>query len=356
MAFLNLYRDKLRGNFEFLKREFEANEVSWGVVSKILCGNRMYIKELIDMGADEIHDSRISNLAKVKEINPNVQTVYIKPPSKRNLADMVRYADVSLNSELNTIRWISEEAVNQDKKHKIIIMVETGDLREGVMGDHLIDFYAKVFELPNLEIIGLGTNLNCLNGVMPSADKLIQLSLYKQIIELKFNKKIPWVSAGTSVTIPLMLHKQLPKGVNHFRIGETLYFGVDLFEEKTIDGMNPDVFELFAEIIEMQEKPLLPSGMLATNPQGEIADIDESLYGKSSFRAILDLGLLDVDPKYLIADDGEFEILGASSDMLIINLGENPEGYKVGDLVKFRLKYMGALAILNSSYIEKRVV
>ncbi|SEJ67601.1 Predicted amino acid racemase [Cyclobacterium xiamenense] len=356
MAFLNLYRDKLRGNFEFLKKEFEANEVSWGVVSKILCGNRMYIKELIDMGADEIHDSRISNLAKVKEINPNVQTVYIKPPSKRNLADMVRYADVSLNSELNTIRWISEEAVNQDKKHKIIIMVETGDLREGVMGDHLIDFYAKVFELPNLEIIGLGTNLNCLNGVMPSADKLIQLSLYKQIIELKFNKKIPWVSAGTSVTIPLMLHKQLPKGVNHFRIGETLYFGVDLFEEKTIDGMNPDVFELFAEIIEMQEKPLLPSGMLATNPQGEIADIDESLYGKSSFRAILDLGLLDVDPKYLIADDGEFEILGASSDMLIINLGENPEGYKVGDLVKFRLKYMGALAILNSSYIEKRVV
>ncbi|WP_162342035.1 alanine racemase [Cyclobacterium salsum] len=356
MAFLNLYRNKLKENFDFLKKEFDTNEVSWGVVSKVLCGNRKYIKELIDMGADEIHDSRISNLAKVKEINPEVQTVYIKPPSKRNLADMVKYADVSLNSELNTIRWISEEAVKQNKKHKIIIMVETGDLREGVMGDHLIDFYAKVFELPNLEIIGLGTNLNCLNGVMPSADKLIQLSLYKQIIELKFNKKIPWVSAGTSVTIPLMLHKQLPKGVNHFRVGETLYFGVDLFEEKTIEGMNPDVFELFAEIIEMQEKPLLPSGNLANNPQGETVDIDESLYGKSSFRAILDLGLLDVDPKYMIADDGEFEILGASSDMLIINLGENPEKYKVGDLIKFRLKYMGALAILNSSYIEKRVV
>lgn len=356
MAFLNLYRDKLRENFEFLKKEFEENDVSWGVVSKILCGNRKYIKELIDMGADEIHDSRISNLAKVKEINPDVQTVYIKPPSKRNISDMVRYADVSLNSELNTIRWISEEAVKQDKKHKIIIMVETGDLREGVMGDHLIDFYAKVFDLPNLEVIGLGTNLNCLNGVMPSADKLIQLSLYKQIIELKFNKKIPWVSAGTSVTIPLMLHQQLPKGVNHFRVGETLYFGADLFEEKTIEGMNPNVFELFTEIIEMQEKPLLPTGSLATNPQGEMAEIDESLYGKSSYRAILDLGLLDVDPKYLIAGDGDFEILGASSDMLIINLGENPKKYKVGDLIKFHLKYMGALAILNSSYIEKRVV
>ncbi len=356
MAFLNLYRDKLRDNFEFLQTKFKENDVAWGVVSKILCGNRKYIKELIDMGVDEIHDSRISNLAKVKEINPKVQTVYIKPPSKRNLADMVQFADVSLNSELNTIKWISKEAVKQNKHHKIIIMVETGDLREGVMGDHLIDFYAKVFDLPNLEIIGLGTNLNCLNGVMPSADKLIQLSLYKQIIELKFNKEIPWVSAGTSVTIPLMLHKQLPKGVNHFRIGETLYFGVDLVEEKNIEGMHENVFELFTEIIEMQEKPMLPTGTLATNPQGEVMDIDESLYGKSSFRAILDLGLLDVDPKYLIAADGEFEILGASSDMLIINLRENPKKYKVGDLIKFRLKYMGALAILNSSYIEKRVV
>lgn len=356
MAFLNLYREKLFDNYQFLKNQFEENGVEWGVVSKILCGNRTYLKELIKLGVVEIHDSRISNLAKIKEINPEIQTVYIKPPSKRNLADMVKYADVSLNSELDTIRWISEEAVQQQKLHKIIIMVETGDLREGVMGDHLLDFYSQIFELPGLEVIGLGTNLNCLNGVMPSADKLIQLSLYKQIIELKFSKKIPWVSAGTSVTIPLMLHKQLPKGINHFRVGETLYFGIDLFEDKLIEGMHGDVFELFAEIIEMQEKPLLPTGTLASNPQGKIAKLDEKLYGKTSYRAILDIGLLDMDPKYLIPEDDEFEILGGSSDMLILNLGENPKNYNVGDLISFRLKYMGALAVLNSSYIEKRVV
>jgi ornithine racemase len=355
MAYLTLNRDKLKDNFNFLKKLFEENKVSWGVVSKLLCGNRLFLKELIDLGVEEIHDSRISNLAKIKEINPDIQTVYIKPVSKRNISKMVRYADVSLNSELTSIQWISEEAVKQNKIHKIIIMVETGDLREGVMGDHLVDFYASIFELPNIEVIGLGTNLNCLNGVMPSTDKLIQLSLYKQIIELKFNKKIPWVSAGTSVTIPLMLHKQLPKGINHFRVGETLYFGVDLFEEKVIEGMHGDVFELYAEIIEMQQKPLLPTGTLAANPQGEIAEIDESLYGLSSYRAILDIGLLDVEPKYLIPEDGEFEILGASSDMIILNLGQNPKKYKVGDVIKFNLKYMGALGILNSSYVDKVV-
>src|SRR5690606_23212459 len=159
MAFLNLYKDKLKDNYEFLKKEFSKNGISWGVVSKILCGNELYIRELIALGVDEIHDSRISNLAKVKEINPEVQTVYIKPPSKRNIPKMVEFADVSLNSESNTIKWISWEASKQGKKHKIIIMVETGDLREGVMGDHLLDFYSMVFELPNIEVIGLGTNL-----------------------------------------------------------------------------------------------------------------------------------------------------------------------------------------------------
>lgn len=355
MAYLTLNRDKFKDNFNFLKEMFEENDVSWGVVSKLLCGNRLFLKELIDLGVEEIHDSRISNLAKIKDINPDIQTVYIKPVSKRNVSKMVKYADVSLNSELTTIKWISEESVKQNKIHKIIIMVETGDLREGVMGDHLIDFYEGIFELPNIEVIGLGTNLNCLNGVMPSSDKLIQLSLYKQIIELKFNKKIPWVSAGTSVTIPLMLHKQLPKGINHFRVGETLYFGVDLFEEKLIEGMHGDVFQLYAEIIEIQQKPMLPTGVLAANPQGEIAEIDESLYGLSSYRAILDIGLLDVDPKYLIPKDGEFEILGASSDMIVLNLGQNPKKYKVGDVITFNLKYMGALGILNSSYVDKVV-
>ncbi|WP_297335371.1 alanine/ornithine racemase family PLP-dependent enzyme [Algoriphagus sp.] len=356
MAYLTLNRTKLKDNFEFLKATFNESKVAWGVVSKLLCGNRLFLQELINLGVDEIHDSRISNLAMIKKLNPEVQTVYIKPVSKRNVGKMVEFADVSLNSELETIHWISEEAVRQDKKHKIIIMVETGDLREGVMGEQLLDFYSEVFNLPNIEIIGLGTNLNCLNGVMPSTDKLIQLSLYKQIIELKFTKEIPWVSAGTSVTIPLMLTQQLPKGINHFRVGETLFFGVDLFEEKLIEGMHGDVFELHAEIIEMQEKPLLPVGTLAANPQGEVLEIDESLYGQTSYRAIVDIGLLDVDPKYLIPSDQDIEILGASSDMLIINLGKNPNAYKVGDIMSFQLKYMGALSILNSNYVDKKLI
>lgn len=356
MAVLTLNKEKLRINFTLLKQLFESKNVSWGVVSKLLCGNKLFLQELINLGITEVHDSRISNLAMVKRLNRDVQTVYIKPVSKKNVGKMVEFANVSLNSELETIRMISREAVEQGKIHKIIIMVETGDLREGVMGDRLVDFYEEVFQLPNIEVIGLGTNLNCLNGVMPSSDKLIQLSLYKQIIELKFGKTIPWLSAGTSVTIPLMLSNQLPMGINHFRVGETLYFGVNLVKKELIEGMYGDVLELQAEIIELQEKPLMPTGVLGSNPRGEVAEIDESLYGKTSFRAILDVGLLDVDPKYLNPKDADVEILGASSDMLIVNLGTNQKSLQVGETLSFKLNYMGALALLNSNYIEKVLV
>src|SRR5690606_13508596 len=288
-----------------------SHNLEWGVVSKLLCGNKIYLKELIDLGIREIHDSRISNLKTIKKLCPEVQTVYIKPPAKRSIRSIIEYADVSLNTEYYTLKLLSDEAVRQNKLHKVIIMVETGDLREGVMGDRLVDFYSSVFELPNLEVVGLGTNLNCLHGVMPSKDKLIQLSLYKQIIELKFDKKIPYISGGTTVTIPLLKKKLLPHEINHFRVGEALYFGADLFTGKTLAGMYPNVFDLCAQIIEIAEKPMLPSGELKENPSGEMFKIDEKMYGKHSYRAIIDIGLLDVNPDFLTPLDENIKIIGA---------------------------------------------
>ncbi len=356
MAFIELYRDRLKHNFDFLQDLFREREIEWGVVTKLLCGHKAYIQEVINLGIREIHDSRISNLKVVKSIDPDVQTVYIKPPAKRSIAKVIRYADVSFNTEYATIKMLSDEAAKQKKMHKIIIMIEMGDLREGVVGENVLDFYGKVFELPNIQIVGLGTNLNCLHGVMPSQDKLIQLSLYKQLLEARFNRRIPWVSGGTSVTIPLLLKNLRPTGVNHFRVGEILYFGLNLFTMKTVEGMNDDVFKLHAEIIELYEKPKVPVGELAENPSGEIAHINEDDYGKKSFRAIIDIGLLDIAPEYLIPDDSQLEVTGASSDMLVVELGETNRNYKVGDLITFKLRYMGALRILNSAYIEKKII
>jgi predicted amino acid racemase len=100
---------------------------------------------------------------------------------------------------------------------------------------------------------------------------------------------------------------------------------------------------------------MLPSGDMGTNLEGHSYEFDDNSAGKTSFRAILDLGLLDVESVHLKPVDQKIEFLGSSSDMLVIDLGKNEQNYKTGDLIEFNLDYMGILRIMNSRYVEKRL-
>lgn len=355
MAFVTLDADKLADNYNYLDNLFKKHGVKWSVVTKLLCGNKAYLDVLLKLGVKEACDSRVTNLKRIKSINPEVETAYIKPPPKRSIRKIVEYADVSFNTEFETIKLLSEAAVEQNKLHKVIIMIELGELREGVMREDFMDFYAKIFELPNIEVIGIGTNLTCMYGVLPNHDKLIQLSLYKELIEAKFNKKIPYVSGGSSVTIPLIFQGLLPEGVNHFRVGETLYLGTDVYNNKPFDQMHNDVFKLYAEIIELTEKPSIPMGELGHNLTGEVKEFEGEHSGQSSYRAIIDLGLLDIESEHLRPTDKNIQLVGESSDMIVVDLGDNPNNYKVGDLLEFGMTYMGTLRVMNSEYVEKKV-
>ncbi|HYX06060.1 MAG TPA: hypothetical protein VE912_04935, partial [Bacteroidales bacterium] len=115
MAYIELHREKLKHNFNFLDKLFKDNGIRWGIVSKLLCGNKEYLKEVIDLGIGQMLDSRVSNLKAIKSIDPNVETIYIKPPAKRSIPGIVKYADISFNTEFSTIKLLSEEAKKQKK-------------------------------------------------------------------------------------------------------------------------------------------------------------------------------------------------------------------------------------------------
>ncbi len=356
MAFITLNSKNLQKNFEYLDHLFKRNNMEWSIVTKLLCGHKEYLKELLKYDIRQVCDSRVSNLKMIKSIRPDIETIYIKPPAKRSIKGVVQYADISTNSQRSTIKLLSEEAQRQGKIHKIIVMIELGELREGVMRDDFIGFYEKIFNLKNIEVIGIGANLSCLYGILPNHDKLIQLSLYKQLIEAKFDKRIQYVSGGSSVTIPLIFQQLLPKGINHFRVGETLFMGTDVYNDSVIDDMKNDVFRLYAEIIELHEKPVIPMGESGTNLEGKTFEFDENLIGKKSYRAIVDLGLLDVEESHIELVDKSINIAGISSDMIVLDLGDNENNYSAGDLIEFKPDYMGVLKILNSRYVEKRII
>ncbi len=355
MAFLTLHKGKLKHNFDRLNARFTARGIEWAVVTKVLCGTRNYLELLLNMHPTQICDSRVSNLRTVKKLNPDVETIYIKPPAKRAIKGVVEVADISMNSSFETIRMLNDEARRQGKIHKVIIMIEMGELREGVMRDDLMDFYASVFELEHIDVIGIGTNLTCLYGVLPNHDKLIQLSLYEQLIEARFQRPIRYVSGGTSVTIPLLDQGLLPDGVNHFRVGESLFLGTNPYDNQPLEGLYTDLFILYAEIIELIEKPAAPDGDMGTNVEGQSFRFSLADRTRTTYRALLDIGLLDVEPSHLQPVDENIEVAGASSDIVVIDLGETALGYSVGQLVAFKLDYMGLLRVLNSFYVAKKI-
>ncbi|WP_010253740.1 alanine racemase [Myroides injenensis] len=353
MAFITLDTKKLKHNFDGLTTLFEDHNIDWAVVGKLLCGNETFLKEVLALKPKQICDSRVSNLKSIKAIDPTIETIYIKPAPNGSIDEIVTYADISFNTELETIKLLSEEAVKQNKIHKVIIMVELGELREGVLRDDLIDFYEQVFNLPNIEIIGLGTNLTCMYGVLPNNDKLIQLTLYKELLELKFNKKIPFISGGASVTIPLIITNSIPTAINHFRIGETLFMGTNAYDGSVYENFEQNIFKLHAEIIELHEKPMMPEGEFGHNMTGEKVSFNPQWEDSTNYRAIIDLGLLDIDKEHITAIWKDIEFVGASSDMMVIDLGDNNRDLKVGDTIPFHMDYMGILRIMNSDYVDK---
>lgn len=354
MAYITFDIEKLRHNYNYLDALFAEHNISWGVVAKMFCGNEAYLRSVLDLGIKQVCDSRIGNLKIIKLIAPNVKTVFIKPAAKRNAQKVVEYADISFNTSLDTIQALSDAAVRLGKEHKIVIMVESGELREGVVQHDLLNFYEQVAAMPSIKIIGLGTNLTCMNGVLPSYDKLRRLEYHAEQIKNKFGHQLELLSGGASVTIPLIYDNELPEGINHFRIGETLFFGTDVYHNSTIPDMKQDLFKLYGEIIEIDVKPNVPTGKMGHNVTGTVMK-ETNERQRYSTRAIVDIGLLDIESRHIQPVNDSITIAGASSDMTVLDLGDNEMGYSVGDKIAFTMDYMGVLRIMNSKYIEKRI-
>lgn len=356
MAYMTLNRKYLKHNYDYLDKLFKSHNIQWSVVTKLLCGNLLFLQEIVNLGMKQFCDSRMTNIKVVKKINPSIEAVYIKPPASSVIKDIVQYVDISFNTEYATLKKLSEEAMSLGKIHNVIIMIELGELREGVLRNELLNLYEKALKLPYIRIVGLGTNFTCLSGVLPNQDKLNQLVLYRELIMAKYKKELPYASGGSSVTVSLLLDGLLPREINHFRVGETLFFGTDVYHGCFLPGMKYDVFHLHTEIIELEKKPVIPEGNLGSNLEGRTPEYNAEDKGKTSIRAILDIGLLDVECSHIFPKDSSITCTGASSDMLVVDLGNNAANYKVGDSITFQMDYMGAFRLMNSKYVGKRVI
>ena len=361
MATLKVYSDRIIQNIKKINSYLGSQNIEWSLVTKMINGNKTILEKILrDDAIKEVHsiaDSRLSNLKVIKKIDPSLVTMYIKPPAPSLAKSIVEYADISMNSTLETIEVLSEEAGKKGKVHRVIVMIEMGELREGVLRDNVLQFYDKVFNLPHIDIIGIGTNLGCMYGIEPTYDKLIQLSLYEQLIEAKFGHNLKLVSGGSSITLPYTLEQKLPTGANHFRIGEAAYLGVSPLDNKKFKNLSTNAFEFQAEILEIEKKSYQPDGVIGEGNVGHISEkAEEADPYSESYRAIVDFGVLDVDVNNLIGKNKSISYFGTTSDMTVFDLGNSKSKIKVGHQLKFTPNYMAAARLLNSKYVEIEVV
>ena len=357
MASLTIHTDRILGNIEKLQDFLDEHDICWTLVTKVLSGNREVLERIVQhpsiKNLHSIGDSRISNLRVIKELNPAIRTMYIKPPAVRHAKHIVRVADVSLNSSLETIKALNTEAKALGRTHQIIVMIEMGELREGIVRGNVLDFYDKIFHLNHIEVIGLGTNLGCMYGIEPTFDKLIQLSLYKALIEAKFDNKLDLVSGGSSITLPLLSKAKVPGGINHFRVGDTAFFGKSLHTGKQFRDLSTKAFDFCAEIVEMERKEGVPDGAISNAAIGLTKDFSADDEGTFSYRGIADFGQLDVNPANLAPKNDDITFAGSTSDMTVYDLGNSNGRYRVGGQLHFTPNYTAVARLMHSRYIEK---
>lgn len=363
MATLKVDTGIILDNIRKLNSFLDEYNIRWSIIMKVLGGNQQVLECILNSeelrNIHSIGDSHLTGLKKIKQIKPDAVTIYIKPPAIDQIKNVISYADISLNTSIRTIEALNKEAKRQNKIHKIIVMIELGELREGVVREQILDFYKKVFRLSNIEVIGIGTNLGCMYGVEPTFDKLIQLCLYKRIIELTFRRKIDLVSGGSSITLPIVGKGKRPQEVNHFRIGEAVFFGTSPFTNKRFRNLSAQGFEFRANIIELAEKDTSPDGNIGEGNIGTVAQINNNKRTKA-YRAILDFGILDVDVDDIFPKDKGIHFAGTTSDMTVYDLGENKrkdgkQKYRIGDQILFHPNYMAVARLMNTPFIEKKI-
>jgi len=340
-------KEKFRHNLKYLLNTCHEKGLSMMAVSKVFCADSELMKIMIEENVDYIADSRIENLIGIASTIPKV---LLRLPSIGDAEKIVKHADISLNSEIATIKMLNKYANELNRVHGVILMIDLGDLREGIFDEiEVIEVIEKILKLNNIKLVGIGTNLTCYGGIIPSTDILQKLVYYKNLIETEFDIELEIVSGGNSSNMELLLKDEIPLGINNIRLGEAVVLGRETAYGNYLDNTFSDVFILEAEIIELKEKPSFPIGIIGMDAFGKTPEfVDKG----NMLRAILAIGKQDVDHKELLPYD-MVHLIGSSSDHIIVDVGEARMIYEIGDTMKFRLTYASILSLMTSKYVIK---
>jgi len=341
--------EKLRQNVKLVYGCCSEAGIDVVGITKVSNGSVEIAQAMIDGGIKIIGDSRIKNFKNYQGMS--ARKMLIRSPMMSEIHDVVKYTDISLNSELKVIEAIDEEAERNNKIHEIIIMVESGDLREGIYDrNELFNTIKETSQCKHIKIMGIGANFNCFGSIKPTSKNLNELVKLKKKIKELLNVEIEVISGGNTGSVALIQSGKIPRGINQVRIGTTFLVGFVENSLPRFPNAHTDAFRLKAEIIELKIKPSQPYGESGVDAfRNTPVFVDKGLRK----RAICAIGRQDCDPNFMYPVNEDIEIIGSSSDHIILDITDSKANYNIGDTVEFVLDYMAILRCMTSRHVHK---
>ncbi|MFP4362850.1 MAG: hypothetical protein ACLFR1_03160 [Spirochaetia bacterium] len=217
------------------------------------------------------------------------------------------------------------------------LVVEVGDLRDGINQAELIPFISSLPKQQKIKVSGLLFNFGCLYGTAPRCsdidliDKLISRVRRETGITLEEN------SIGGTIAIDTVLKCGLPDSIAELRIGEAVLLGESISLRQRYEFLYQETAKLHVEVLEVREKRI-------TEPPPYFNSCGVMpRKGPMGLRklAVLGAGALispekGIQPTY----PGEY-LLGSSHDHMVVDITDSNYSYSSGDYFSFALNYTG---------------
>lgn len=355
---LTVNTDAICTNARVLCELCRKNGIAVAGVIKFSDGAVPVGKAYLDGGCAQLAVSRAKHLRALKEAFPEKETLLTRCPTRGEMEETARYSDLTLMAEESALIALNEAAERCQTNPGVILMLDVGDLREGV--DNIPDLVslARLCEsLPNLRLRGVGTNHACMSGVLPNYENLSFLVEGAEQVEKAIGRRLELISGGSSINLLLLRDgmNTMPARINHLRLGGTIAnpITIRLGRGLVFEGTREDTVRLTAEIIELREKNSAPKDS-TQNWMGKAVSFEDR--GRR-LRAILALGSQDVgDSSSLIPLDPGVTVVGCSSDHTIVDLTDAERRFSPGDTLSFAARYANILYAFTGDHIAVEYV
>ena len=349
MAELVIDISKLRHNIRYMRNYCQAKQLELVVVLKGAFSVSAVIQEFLDAGVRTFGISDLMMAKKCSQYQMNTP-LFIKLPAMREASAVVQYCGTSLNSELTVVHELARAARKQSRNHGIILMVDLGDQREGVMPEEMLPTVEKILDIGNnhIEFLGIGTNLGCCAGALPDQSMIRVLDELSLGIERRFGMPPGIVSVGGSVMLDWMRHNELPHRVNQIRLGEVMLLGNIPGVNKKHPSLHDDVFVFRADVLEVKDKLIKKPECQGKDALGYDPKITCCGIRK---RALLNFGISNTDPSGLESELNNCEIVAYNSNYTIVDCSDCDEDLRAGDVLEFKMNYRSLLQSCISPFV-----